>query len=91
MYRVITVVTVLYNVPYVRNTVLVEVIVIALRGLESYNVVLSTACNEYKVRCLVLTAPLPSAGSTGSRADSAYIAELVAVLHAYLERLASAH
>ena len=59
MDRVITVVAVLNNVPYVRYAVLGEVIVVALGSIQTNYVVLSTACDHYQVRSLALTVPLP--------------------------------
>ena len=52
VYGVIAVVTVLNDVPYVRNTVLVEVIVVALGSVEAYDVVLSTACYHQEIGLL---------------------------------------
>ena len=89
--RVIAVVSALNNVPYMRNSVLVKVVMVALRSVESYNVVLCTACDEQEVRLILRIAPLECALCARSCTYSAYITELVAVLHSYLERLASAH
>lgn len=47
MDRIVAVTTALNDVPYVRNTVLSEVVVIALRGIESDNVIGVTAHDEY--------------------------------------------
>jgi len=59
MDRIVTVMTALNYVPYVRYVVLVEVVVVALGSVESYNVVLSTACYHYEIRCLRGAVPLP--------------------------------
>ena len=59
MDRVITVVAVLNNVPYMRYAVPVEVIVVALGSIQANYVVLSTACDHYEVRSLALAVPLP--------------------------------
>ena len=59
MDRVVTVVSVVDNVPYVRHVVLGEVVMIALGSVKSYYVVLSTACYHYEVRCLACIVPLP--------------------------------
>ena len=85
MDRVVTVVTALNNVPYMRNAVLCEVVMVALRCAESYNVVRSTSGDEYQIRSFVRIAPLEGSRCTGCRADSSDIAELVAVLHTDLE------
>ena len=91
MDRVVAVVTALNYVPYVRYAVFVEVIVVSLGSVESYDVVLSTACYHKEIWLLVRIAPLECARTAGCRADSAYIAELVAVLHAYHEGFHTAH
>ena len=59
MDRVVAVVSVIYNVPYVRHIVLCEVVMIALGSVKSYYVILSTACYHQKVRLLICIAPLP--------------------------------
>ena len=59
MDRVVTVVSVIYNVPYVRHIVLCEVVMIALGSVKSYNIVLSTACYHKEVWLFVGIAPLP--------------------------------
>ncbi len=59
MNGIVTVVTVVYNVPYVRYVVLVEVIMVALGSVKSYYIVLSTACDHYEIRSLIGIAPLP--------------------------------
>lgn len=89
--RVVAVVAALNNVPYMRNAVLVKIVMVALRSIESHNIVLCSACDEQKVRLILGIAPLECTLCAGSCTYSAHIAELVAVLHAYLERLASAH
>ena len=91
MDRVVAMVSALNNVPYMRNAVLVKVVVVALRSIETNNVVLCTACDEQEVGLILGIAPLERALCTGSCTYSAYIAKLVTVLHAYLERLTSAH
>ena len=91
MDRVITVMTVLYNVPYMRYIVLCEVVMISLGSIQSDNIVLSTAGYHYEIRCLSGTVPLERALCARCGAYCSYIAELAAVLHTYLERLASSH
>ena len=83
--------TVLNNVPYVRNAVLSKVVMVSLRSVESYNVIRSTAGDKYQMRSFLFAVPLECTLCARSGTDSSDIAELVAVLHTYLKRLHTAH
>lgn len=89
MDRVIAVITAVYVVPDVRNTVLCKAVVIAVRCCIN-DLVIASCCHEQKMR-LFAALPLEIACYTGCRADSSDISEEVGALHADKERLASAH
>ena len=58
MDRIVTVVTVVYNVPYMRYIVLGEVVMISLGSIQSDNIVLCTAGYHYEIRCISSAVPL---------------------------------
>lgn len=89
MDRVITVITAVYVVPDVRNTVLCKAVVIAVRCCIN-DLVIASCCHEHEMR-LFAALPLKIACYARCRADSSDISEEVGALHTDKERLASAH
>ena len=89
VYRVVSVISAINVVPYMRYAILCEAVMIAVR-CRINNLVVAACCDEQEV-WLFAALPVKTACSTWCRADSSDIAEQVRALHTNEERLASAH
>lgn len=89
MDRVVTVISAVYIVPYMRNSVLCEAVMIAVWSSINYFII-AACCDEQEVRFFAAL-PFEASCNTRCRADCSNIAEEVGALHTNEERLASAH